>query len=76
MVTEPTERTGVLVVRAWIEGDASTGLRVRVTEAVDNAAPEYLVATAANVDDVCEGVRGWLEDLIARQKPPGPTLVR
>lgn len=76
MTTDSTERTGVLVLRAWIEGDPSTGLRARITQAVDNAAPEYLVATAATVEDVCAGVRGWLEELIARQLPQRPTLVR
>jgi hypothetical protein len=72
---DPPEKTGVLVLRAWIEGDPTTGLRVRVTEAVDNAAPEYLVATAARIDDVCAGVRGWLEELIARQAPSRPRVV-
>lgn len=75
MATEASERSAVLVVRAWIEGDPSIGLRVRVTEAVDNAAPEYLVTTAANIDDVCAGIRSWLESLIARQSPPRPRVV-
>jgi hypothetical protein len=76
MTAEATERTGVLVLRAWIEGDPSTGLRARITQAADNAAPEYLVATAATVEDVCAGVRAWLEELMARQVPQRPTLVR
>lgn len=75
MLSDTLERTGVLVVRAWIEGDPATGLRVRVTEAVDNAAPEYLVVAAATIDDVCAGVRRWLLDLVARQSPQRPTVL-
>lgn len=54
-------RTGLLVVRVWIEGDSDdAGLRARITQTVDlHSGPE--VSVAATSDDVYAAVRGWLE---------------
>ena len=72
-VTTP-EVSGVLILRAWIEGDPSIGLRARLTGLIDNASPEYSMRTAAAIDDICAGVRSWLEDLVSlgASKPPSP----
>jgi hypothetical protein len=64
METEP-QRTGVLVVRVWIEaGDG--GLRARLTGTHDVAQGEETTETAATVDDVVAIVRSWVESFAAR----------
>jgi hypothetical protein len=65
------EMTGVLVVRVWIEGESFVGLRARLTGWINDAAPEYSVRSAAAVEDVCAGVRSWLDELLARTAPSG-----
>jgi hypothetical protein len=55
-------RTGLLVVRVWIEGDSDDdGLRARITQTVDLLSGAELISTAATSDDVCAAVRAWLE---------------
>lgn len=59
-------RTGVLVVRVWIEGDSDDdGLRARITQTVDLFAGAEIVTAAATTDDVYAAVRGWLEAYLA-----------
>jgi hypothetical protein len=55
-------RTGLLVVRVWIEGDSDDdGLRARITQTVDLVSGAEVVTVAATSDDVCAAVRAWLE---------------
>jgi hypothetical protein len=61
-------RTGVLVLRAWLEGDQSSGLRVRITRVIDRREPS--VVAAAAVDIACDIVRAWLEELLDRGDAP------
>jgi hypothetical protein len=58
------ERSGVLVVRAWIENAAPEGLRVRITQIL-GPGEEQTETAAATVDQTLALVRNWLEDLIA-----------
>lgn len=62
----PTERTGVVVLRAWIEQDASPGggLRVRITQTPDIAQPESVTAVVASVEDAIRVVRRFLEEFV------------
>jgi hypothetical protein len=61
------ERTGVLVVRIWIEAPFSAGesLRARITSRHDLDAGETDTAAATTVDQVVEIVRAWLERFVA-----------
>jgi hypothetical protein len=64
------ERAGVIVIRVWIEGDAVTGLRARITAAVDLAAAdreprEQTVAVAASIEEVLAAVGDWLAAFVA-----------
>lgn len=75
MVDEP--RTGVLLVRAWVEPDAPHELRARLLTAPPTTpAPGSLVgeqepgdptgttwATAAGADAICSEVLRWLRQL-------------
>jgi hypothetical protein len=69
MGTTDAERTGVLVLRAWVEG-GDAGLRVRVIQSTEGAAAEPASSVSATVDDVCALVRAWLEDLVHGAPPP------
>ena len=65
MATVPAERTGVLVIRAWIEGDPP-GLRLRITRTDDIASRHEDSTVAASIDEAVEIARRWLEDFAAR----------
>ena len=59
-------RTGLLVVRVWIEGDSSAdGLRARITQTIDLLGDAEVITTAATADDVYSAVRDWLEAYLA-----------
>jgi hypothetical protein len=69
------ERTGVLVLRAWVEADGDHSLRVRITritETIHDASVEPMSSTFATVDGACTMVRGWLEDLQRGRQPLPP----
>ena len=66
-MTEITERSGVLVVRAWVEGGTPAGLRARITQSRDLASTEQLVTAAATVDEILATVRAWLNALLLEQ---------
>lgn len=60
-------RVGVLVVRAWVEGEDEQDqhLRARVTRTDDVVDSRELTAVATSVDEVCDIVRAWLERVSA-----------
>jgi len=63
MALPPAERTGVAVVRVWIEPDG--GLRSRITTTLDVAVPGEEVAVAAGSQDVTRVVAEFLEAFVA-----------
>jgi hypothetical protein len=67
MGTADEERTGVLVLRAWVEADGNNGLRVRITRTIRGGTTEAVSSAAATVDGVCTMVCDWLEDLLRTQ---------
>lgn len=65
------ERTGVLVLRAWVEGTGDHGLRVRITRmmrTIQGTTVEPVSSASATVDGVCATVRAWLEELVEGQQ--------
>ena len=58
-------RTGMLIVRAWLEQDNGNQLRTRITRSLDVARRGEIVSSAATVDDVCSTIRAWLEEFIS-----------
>jgi hypothetical protein len=69
------ERTGVLVLRAWVQGAGDQGLRVRITQVtptIQGAAVEPVSSASATVDGVCATVRAWLEELVDGRQPWSP----
>lgn len=55
------DRTGVLILRLWIETNHETGLRARITQTLDTMAAEESVAVATSADDICAVVKQWVE---------------
>jgi hypothetical protein len=60
------ERTGLFVMRAWIEPHHDSALRVRIVRSITVGAggpAAEMSVHAASVDDVVSNVRSWLESL-------------
>lgn len=66
------ERTGALVVRAWVEPgqDAGGGLRARITYAADlSSENDETVRLATTRDQILGTVTAWLDELTGRRLP-------
>ncbi|MGH8932084.1 MAG: hypothetical protein ACRDZO_16055 [Egibacteraceae bacterium] len=61
MSMSPGERTGLVLVRAWVEGNDRSTFRVRITQRNDITETEQTVTATATVEETCEAVRRWLE---------------
>jgi hypothetical protein len=64
MADPAQQRTGLLVIRVWIEGDPGTGLRCRITRSLDLSSPEQVVTATTSIDEVLATARAWLEAFI------------
>lgn len=60
MAALPAERTGILVIRAWIEANGETRLRARITGVLDVDAREEISTVAATPEEVTVAVADWL----------------
>ncbi|MER5932576.1 hypothetical protein [Streptomyces sp. NPDC002054] len=60
----PSTRSGVLVLRVWLEGGRSDGFRARIIATVDGE--QKPPAAASRTVDVLQAVRTWLDDLLER----------
>ena len=54
------DRTGILVIRVWMEQGPPGRLQARLTQAADLGEPATALATAADVPGVCAAVEDWL----------------
>jgi len=61
MRTEPDDRTGILIVRLWMEPRPDGGLRARITHTLDSAAPDSISASAGDAEGIYALVRTWVE---------------
>ncbi|HEY6706056.1 MAG TPA: hypothetical protein VJB61_00480, partial [Actinomycetota bacterium] len=50
------QRTGILVIRVWLEQDAPGRLRARLTQAADLGDPGTTLATASDLPGVRDAV--------------------
>lgn len=60
----PSDRTGLLIVRLWIEGDARDGFRARITQTLDSAGTERAIAIAGTPEDVGTVVQTWIDEFV------------
>jgi len=65
VVSESSERTGALVVRAWVEPEpghvASERLRARITYSIDLSTRDKTELVAASPDEISAALWNWLE---------------
>jgi len=54
--------TGVLVVRAWLEGERPGVLRARITSTVDLTRHDVAVSAASKPEEIQRAVRAWLDE--------------
>jgi hypothetical protein len=58
----PPAQTGVLVIRAWRQGDPSSVV-MRVTRTVDVSTGDDETGTTTSVEEVLALVRSWLDQI-------------
>jgi hypothetical protein len=56
-------RTGLLIIRAWIEPASSSPLRARVRLTTDVASGMESERTFSDAQSVCTAVESWLQDV-------------
>ncbi len=64
-----TERTAVLIIRAWVEPHPSSPLRANIRSTTDVAAGFESTLNLADADAVAQVVRTWLREVEARGHP-------
>jgi hypothetical protein len=60
VATSAADRTGLLVIRVWLEGTSPHELRARITTSDDLTSRDHTVAMAGTIDDVERIVAAWL----------------
>jgi hypothetical protein len=71
-MTGRTERTGVLVVRAWIE-EPDDSLRARITGRLDVARADEMSVTVVDADAAVAVVAHWLSEFVTHGPCAGTT---
>jgi hypothetical protein len=64
VIADDAPRTGVLVLRVWLELDAA-GLRARVTEVDDLSAGHETTRVSADIEEILDWVRAFLQRFLA-----------
>jgi hypothetical protein len=61
-MTAAGERSGVLVIRAWVDGDPPR-LKARIIQAIDPTRDEPEAAAVSSTEELCAEIRRWVEAL-------------
>lgn len=64
MGTRSPDRTGVLIVRLWLEASHETRLRARITRSLDSVAGGDFTSVVSSADGICDVVKQWVDDFI------------
>ena len=64
------DRTGLMIIRAWVEPGSDEPLRVRIRLTTDVSKDFQRTMTISDVAAVCPVVEGWLMDILAQPTPP------
>jgi len=64
MKAQSPDRTGLLILRLWIEGNAREGFRARITQTLDSAGTERAVAMAGTPGAVYTVVQNWVDEFV------------
>ena len=65
----PNERTGLLIIRAWIEEGSEEPLRASVRLTTDLAVGIERSVTLTDADATADLVRLWLRDVLSARRP-------
>lgn len=65
----PLERTGLLIIRAWVENHSSRPLRAHIRLTTNVATGFEREVTLTEFSDVCAEVETWLQDVMATEQP-------
>ena len=63
------DRTGLLIIRAWVEEGSSEPLRAQVRVTSDVSAGFERELTFVRADDVSATVKEWLTDILSDGEP-------
>jgi hypothetical protein len=66
MKSEPRGRTGILVIRVWMERPAQ--MRARITHTLDVSSAREAVTTAMSPGQISEMVASWLDAFTAGER--------
>ena len=58
------DRTGLMMLRMWIEADPRSGFRARITHTLDASVPDQAMVTVATPEDLYVTVRDWVEAFV------------
>ena len=65
-----SHRTGLLIIRAWVEEGSSEPLRIRLRMTSDVSVGFERTLTLLRPEEVCATVREWLADVLEGEEPP------
>ena len=60
----PRERTGLMIIRAWVEPDSARPLRAHLRFTTDVSTAFDSEVTLAEIEDVSSSVQMWLVDVL------------
>ena len=66
----PSDRTGLLIIRAWIEEGSSEPLRAQLQLSTDVSAGFERTLTFASAEAVCAAVHEWLAEISSEAERP------
>ena len=64
-----TTRTGLLIIRAWVEPGSSLPLRAQIRLTTDVSSGFEHSLTIAQTETVIEAVQAWLSEIMAGSRP-------
>ena len=70
-VPNPHSRTGLLVIRAWVE-EGIPGFRARVIRLADVSLGEESVATVQTREELTGVIENWLEEFLGERPQAHP----
>jgi hypothetical protein len=66
----PASRTGLLIIRAWIEEGSTEPLRAHIRLTTDVSGGFEQTMTLSQVPEVCEAVETWLGNVLSASAAP------
>ncbi len=68
----PTERTGLLIIRAWVEDGSSEPLRAQLSMTSDVSIGMERTSVHTDAVDVGTEVQTWLQGILSGSELPAP----